>query len=178
MVVRWNQKMKKITVIFLLIGLGIFNGCITGNIAKNPEDLAEHYISAVNTRDKDAFRKIINPKCFSGLTEKQRMLIEVLFDRYFLETIPEKRKIEIIKLDSKFPFYDNFIWKVEPTHKLKISFYTNKHTSKSSTEAIAKENDQWFLILPVLNDSEMKKFFNEQKKSNKTDVLNPPSSGK
>ncbi len=91
--------------------------------------------------------------------------LEETLARDFRKAIPEKRTVKVTKLDSgTLPFGDMFVWSFNPTHQLEIEFSTGENSSSSIIRFIAKDNSQWFIIVPMLSKENLKKY-GEKKKS-------------
>jgi hypothetical protein len=50
------------------------------------------------------------------------------------------------------------VWPVKPTHRFEIEFSTGENSSTSIIRFIAQEKDQWFIIIPMLNSENLKKY--------------------
>jgi len=154
--------MKKL--IAMLLALCIAATALACN-AHTPEALAEQFIAVVNAKDQGKQKALIHPSCFQGLSAVQRQFLNEVLARDFRETIPQTRTAKVTKLDEgELPFSGMVVWPTKPTHQLEIEFSTGEHSSTSIIRFIAKEKDQWFIIVPMANDENLKKY-EEKKKS-------------
>ena len=130
-----------------------------------PEALAELFIAAVNAKSKEKQKATIHPRCFADLSPVQEEYQDETLARDFRKTIPEKRTVKVTKLDDgTLPFGDMVVWPLNLTHQLEIEFSTGENSSSSIIRFIGKENDQWFIIVPMMNNENLKRY-KEKKKS-------------
>lgn len=119
---------------------------------KTPEDLAERFVSVLNAKDREKHRDLINPGCLAGLSDTQKQIMNETMERDFQRIIPEKYGIAVYKLkDGKLPFAGLVRWAVKPTHQLEVYYKTGESSSTSIIRYIAKDNEGWFLVVPLLN---------------------------
>lgn len=124
-----------------------------------PEALADRFITAVNAKDGEQQKATVHPDCFASLTPVQKRYIKETLARDFQNVIPIQRTVKITKLDSAdLPFGNMIVWPVKPTHRFEIEFSTGENSSTSIIRFIAQEKDQWFIIIPMLNSENLKKY--------------------
>ncbi len=154
--------MKNLAVALVIMIMA--SGVYAGN-NDTPEVLAEQFIAAVNAKSKEKQNATTHPQCFADLSPVQKDYLEETLARDFRKTIPEKRTVKVTKLDDgTLPFGDMFVWPLNPTHQLEIEFSTGENSSSSIIRFIAKDKDHWFIIVPILNKENRKKY-EEKKKS-------------
>ncbi len=154
--------MKKL--IAVLVMMAIVASVYAGK-SDTPEVLAEMFVAAVNAKSKEKQQATILPRCFADLSPVQMEYLDETLARDFRKTIPEKRTVKVTELDGgTLPFGDMVIWPLNPTHQLEIEFSTGENSSCNIIRFIAKENDQWFIIVPMINNENLKKY-EERKKS-------------
>ncbi len=154
--------MKKVmaVLVMLTVAASVYAG-------KNdtPEALAEQFIAAVNAKSKEKQKETIHPQCFADLSSVQKEYLDETLARDFRKTIPDKRTVKVSKLDEgTLPFGDMVVWPLKPTHQLEIEFNGGENSSSNIIRFIAKEKDLWFIIVPMINDENLKKY-EERKKS-------------
>ena len=124
-----------------------------------PEALADRFITAVNAKDGEQLKATVHPDCFAGLTPVQKRYIQETLSRNLQNAIPIQRTVKITKLDgADLPFGNMVVWPVKPTHQLEVEFSTGEYSSTCMIRFIAQEKDQWFLIVPMLNSENLKKY--------------------
>ena len=153
--------MKKLIAVLVMLALA--SSIYAGN-NDTPEALAEQFIAAVNAKSKEKQKATIHQRCFADLSPVQEEYLDETLARDFRKTIPEKRTVKVTKLDDgTLPFGDMVVWPLNPTHQLEIEFSTGENSS-SSIRFIGKENGQWFVIVPMINNENLMKY-KEKKKS-------------
>lgn len=141
--------MKKLAVVLVIV---IVASSVYAVNNETPETLAEQFIAAVNTKNKEKQKATIHPQCFADLSPVQKDYLEETLARDFRKTIPEKRTVKVTKLDGgMLPFGDMVVWPLKPTHQLEIEFSTGENSSSNIIRFIAKDKDRWFIIVPMIN---------------------------
>ncbi len=154
--------MKNLAIVLVI--MIVASSVYAGN-HDTPEYLAEQFIAAVNAKSKEKQNATIHPRCFANLSSVQKDYLEESLARDFRKIIPEKRTVKATKLnDGILPFGDTVVWPLNPTHQLEIEFSMGENSSCSIIRFIAKDKDQWFIIVPTLNKENLKKY-EEKKKS-------------
>ncbi|MBI2471733.1 MAG: hypothetical protein HYV59_10910 [Planctomycetes bacterium] len=152
--------MKKLAAVLVIVIMASI--AYAGN-NETPKTLAEQFIAAVNAKSKEKQKATIHPQCFTDLSQVQKEYLEETLARDFRKTIPEKRTVKVTKLDGgTLPFGDMVVWPLKPTHRLEIEFSTGENSSSNIIRFIAKDKDQWFFIVPMINKENLKKY--EEKK--------------
>lgn len=144
--------------------------------AQSVEELAEKYISAINTRDKQAQKSLIHPRCLADLTDIQDLFIQETLERDFRHTVPDEREVKIDELAGDgLPFSEMVIWPIAPTHQLMIQFSTGDHSSTTLVRFLTYENGKWFINQPMLNDTNLQQYreHREGLKSHQSKENNP-----
>lgn len=153
-------------IVVLVLAAKLYAG-----IAITPEMLATQFIAAVNERSTEKQKAIVHLRCFANLSAVQKQFLDETLARDFRKTVTEKRTIKVKQLEGPgLPFGDMMEWPVKPTHQLEIEFSTGENSSTSIIRFIAKEKDQWFIIIPMLNAENLKRY--EEK--NKSQPVAPP----
>ena len=154
--------MKNLAIAFVI--MIVASSVYAGN-NDTPEALAEQFIAAVNAKSKEKQNATTHPRCFADLSSVHKDYLEDTLARDFRKTIPEKRTVKVTKLDGgTLHFGDMVVWPLNPTHQLEIEFSTGENSSTSIIRFIAKDTDRWFIIVPMLNKENLKKY-EEKKKS-------------
>jgi hypothetical protein len=154
------MKNLAIALVFMIVASSVYAG---NN--DTPEILAEQFIAAVNAKSKEKQNATIHPLCFSELSPVQKDYQEETLARDFRKTIPEKHTVKVTKLDGgTLPFGNMLVWPLNPTHQLEIEFSTGENSSSTIIRFIAKDKGKWFIIVPMLNKENLKKY-GEKKKS-------------
>lgn len=154
--------MKKVAAVLVMLTLAV---SVYAGKNGTPETLAEQFIAAVNAKSKEKQKETIHQRCFADLSPVQKEYLDETLARDFRKTIPEKRTVKVTALDDgALPFGDMVVWPTKPTHQLEIEFITGENSSCTIIRFIAKEKDQWFIIVPMVNDENLKKY-EERKKS-------------
>jgi len=153
--------MKQLTMI--LAGIMMATGAFAGP-NDTPEALAGKFIAAVNAKSREGQKRIIHPRCFLDLSTLQKQFLDETLARDFRKAIPEKRTVKITRLtNGEVPFAGLMVWPVKPTHQFEIEFSTGENSSTSIIRFIAQEKDQWFIIVPMLNAENLKKYAEKTK---------------
>ena len=153
---------QKVTAVLVMLTLAV---SVYAGKNGTPEALVEQFIAAVNAKIKEKQKETIHPRCFADLSPVQKEYMDETLARDFRKTIPEKRTVKVTALgDGALPFGDMVVWPIKPTHQLEIEFITGENSSCNIIRFIAKEKDQWFIIVPMVNDENLKKY-EERKKS-------------
>jgi hypothetical protein len=153
------MKNLAVALVIMIVASSVYAGNNT------PEALAEQFVAAVNAKSKEKQNATIHPRCFADLSPVQKDYLEETLARDFHKTIPEKRTVKVTNLDDgTLPFGDMVVWPLNPTHQLEIEFSAGENSSSSIIRFIAKDKDQWFIIVPILNKENLKKY-EEKKKS-------------
>ena len=133
--------------------------------AETSDALAEAFINAVNAHDLKQHEKLIHPRCFEDLSTAEKQFLHESMARELQRTIPHQRSIEVSKLDgTALPFADMVDWRVKPTHRMDIDFQTGEYAHTSIIRFVVQEKGRWFIVLPILNDENLRKY-EERKKS-------------
>ncbi|MEI6217551.1 MAG: hypothetical protein WCP86_01490 [bacterium] len=149
----------------LLLAVGAFAG-----ESDTPEGLAEQFISAINTKSAEKQRTLVHPQCLAGLAGLQKEFMDETLSRDFRRVIPEKRNVKVTALKGPdLPFAGAMAWPVTPTHQIEVEFSTGENASVSVIRFTAKEKDRWFIIIPMLNPENLKKY-EEKKASQQTNA--------
>ena len=162
--------MKMMTVLVVMM---VAAGSLAAN-TDTPEGLAEQYIGTVNAKIADRQRALIHPLCLANLSGLPKEFMDETLSRDFRRAIPEKRTVKVTALEGpKLPFAGAVVWPVKPTHQIEIEFSTGENASESVISFVAKEKEQWFIIVPMLNPENLKKY--QERKSSHQSAAPLPS---
>jgi len=150
-------------IMTMLISIMVVANSLAAN-SDTPEGLAELFIGAINAKSAENQRALIHPQCLVGLSGLQKDFMDEALSKDFRRTIPEKRTVKITTLEGQeLPFFGAMVWPVKPTHQIAIEFSTGENATTSVIRFVAKEKDQWFIVMPMLSPETLKKY--EDRKS-------------
>ncbi len=133
---------------------------------KTKEDLASHYVEAINNKDLVKLKGMYHPKCLENITEQNKDFFDSVFEEELSRSIPLDRHIsyEAIDTPDDLPFSDAFEYVTKPTHKMKIRYKKSKHYDEHSLSYISETPDGWFLVLPLPKTETLIEFRNNRKR--------------
>lgn len=153
----WDGEMRmKRNVLLAVLMLAV--GALAGE-SDTPEGLVEQLIRALNAKSAENQRTLVHPQCLAGLAGLQKEFMDETLSRDFRRVIPENRNVKVTALEGPdLPFAGAMVWPVTPTHQIEVEFSTGEYASVSVIRFIAKEKDRWFIIIPMLNPDNLKKY--------------------
>jgi hypothetical protein len=145
------------------------------------EALAASLAGAVNAKDVAGVKALVHSQCFVNLSPAQKEWLDDVLATDFNAPMPMERTVKVTKLGDKLPYGDKVTWPVKPTHRLVIEFTRpilvyNDDTSKGVIRQgifrwIVKENNKWFIVLPMLSNDDLKAYKDQK------GLSHPPKQG-
>lgn len=122
------------------------------------EALAEAFISAVNTDDKQKLQALLHSQCRAHITAENRGFFDVAFDRDLAETVPAEHKWGFVPLpEGPLLLGGAFTFPVRATHQLQITFGDDREKPERITNFVARDGERWALVIPYPTDEALAK---------------------
>jgi len=120
-------------------------------VALDPEEavLAEAFISAVNSDDRQKLEGLVHSQCRAHITPDNRGFFDAAFDHDLAESVPAQHEWGFVRMpEGPPPLSHAFNFPVRPTHQLQITFGDDPEEPERITHYVARDGKRWAIVIP------------------------------